>query len=64
MTTMKIIRDKDGKCINIGDWDYQYDVENKPRNPLPKDATQSNEEVITGWDDGLYVHDDPRAIKL
>lgn len=30
---------------------------------LLKDAVESDEEVITGWDGGLYAYDDPRAIK-
>lgn len=60
---MKIYRDKDGKCINIGEWNYMVDENGNVMNPLPEDAVESNEEVITGWDDGLYVYDDPRAIK-
>ena len=32
-------------------------------NPLPKEAVESDEEVIVGWDGGRYVHDDPKAIK-
>lgn len=60
---MKIYRDKDEKCINIGDWDYMVDGKGNAMNPLPEDAIESDEEVIIGWDGGLYVHDDPRAIK-
>jgi hypothetical protein len=60
---MKIYRDQNGICINIGDWDYQFDNENKPRNPLPEGAVESDEEVIVGWDGGRYAHDDPRAVK-
>ncbi len=56
---MKIYRDKANKCINIGDWDNKDGL-----NPLPKDAIESDEEVIVGWDGGLYAHDDPRANKL
>lgn len=60
---MKIYRDKEGKCINIGDWNTMIDENGVELNPLPTDAVESNEEVVTGWDGGLYVHDDPRAFK-
>lgn len=59
---MKIYRNKDNVCINIGEWDTQT-IDGIERNPLPKDAVESDEEVITGWDGGLYAYDDPRAIK-
>jgi hypothetical protein len=55
---MKIYRDETGKCINIGEWDDKDGL-----NPLPSDAVESDEEVIVGWDGGLYAHNDPRAIK-
>lgn len=55
---MKIYRDSQGKCINIGEWDYKDGL-----NPLPSDAIESDEEVVVGWDGGLYAHDDPRAVK-
>ena len=55
---MKIYRDAKGICINIGEWDH-----NDGLNPLPTDAVESDEEVVVGWDGGLYVHDDPRKAK-
>lgn len=66
MTVMKVIRDADGRVINIGEWDYLY-AEIEPgkdpvaTNPLPDGATESDEEVVTGWDGGLYVKGDARA---
>jgi len=30
-------------------------------NPLPKGATSRQEDIIEGWDGGLYVKGDPRA---
>ena len=67
---MKVIRDIDGKVINIGEWDYCYSTEFGENgdevfvatNPMPAGATESDEEVVTGWDGGLYAADDPRAI--
>ncbi|NBU72071.1 MAG: hypothetical protein EBS53_11605 [Bacteroidetes bacterium] len=55
---MKIYRDENGRCVNIGEWN---NLEGK--NPMPDNLTESDEEVIIGWDGGLYVHDDPRANK-
>jgi hypothetical protein len=55
---MKIYRNAQGTCINIGEWDDKDGL-----NPLPADAVESDEEVIVGWDGGRYVHDDPKAIK-
>lgn len=55
---MKIYRNKEGVCINIGNWDDSNGL-----NPLPTDAVESDEEVIVGWDKGLYVFNDPRAVK-
>jgi hypothetical protein len=54
---MKIIKDKDGNLINIGDWD---DKEGK--NPLPEDATEHDAEVVTGYDGGLYLADNPKRL--
>lgn len=62
MTTKKIYRDAQGKCINIGEWDYMVDENRKIRNPLPAGAYEDQADVIVGWDGGLYVSDDPRAI--
>lgn len=67
---MKVIRDTDGAVINIGDWDYSVSVRvdaetgseiSVVNNPLPEGATEHEEVVVTGWDGGLYVQDDPRA---
>lgn len=66
---MKVIRDSNGRVINIGEWDYQKQViindfgeeEVVIQNKLPEGSTESDEEVITGWDDGLYAANDPRA---
>jgi hypothetical protein len=63
---MKIYRDAQGKCINIGEWDFQVAVVDGVetiQNPLPQGAMESDEEVVVGWDGGLYVHDDPRRTK-
>jgi hypothetical protein len=63
---MKIYRNAQGACINIGEWDYQIKVVDGVEtiyNPLPNDFVESNEEVVTGWDGGLYAHDDPRRNK-
>jgi hypothetical protein len=54
---MKIIRDKNGNLINIGDWD---DKEGK--NPLPEGATEHDAEVVEGYDKGFYLADDPRRL--
>jgi len=66
---MKVIRDMDGKPINIGEWDYVYVLElggdgeevSVATNPLPPGATEADEEVIVGFDGGFYAADDPRA---
>lgn len=61
---MKIYRDSKGNCINIGDWDYVTQIEDGVEvhlNPLPDGAYEDEAEVITGWDGGLYLADDPRA---
>ena len=62
MIKMKIYRDVNGKCINIGDWDYMIDENKHIKNPIPDGAYEDQTDVITGWDDGLYVFDDPRAL--
>lgn len=53
----KIIRDADGNCINIGDWD---DINGE--NSIPDGAYEDDAEIITGYDGGIYLHDDPRAL--
>jgi len=69
---MKIYRDKLGKVINIGEWDYVEETitdeetgeeSTVQHNPLPKDAIESDEDVVGGWDGGLYVHDDERQLQ-
>jgi hypothetical protein len=62
---MKIYRNAEGKCINIGDWDYQVEMVNGveiTRNPFPKDATEHDVEVVTGYDGGLYLADEPKRL--
>ena len=54
---MKIIKDKNGNPINIGDWD---DLDGA--NPLPDGATEYDAEVVTGYDGGLYLADDPKRL--
>jgi len=66
---MKVIRDKEGKVINIGEWDFQKSIITEDDgsesvvigNPFPDGATESEEDVVTGWDGGLYVDGDPRS---
>lgn len=63
---MKIYRNAQGACVNIGEWDFQVaivDGVEKIQNPLPQDVAESDEEVVIGWDGGLYAHDDPRRMK-
>ena len=48
----KVIRSADGKIINIGDWDYQYDDEGKVLNPMPDGAYEDTAEIVE--DNGLY----------
>ena len=63
---MKIIKDKDGNLINIGDWDYKIDEslpeDERIKNPLPEGATEHDAEVVTGYDGGLYLADDPKRL--
>jgi hypothetical protein len=54
---MKVIKDKDGVVINIGDWDDAAGT-----NPLPDGAYEDEAEVVTGYDGGLYLADDPRRL--
>lgn len=59
---MKIIKDKDENLINIGDWDFKIDVSQQIQNPLPEGATEHDAEVVTGYDGGLYLADDPKRL--
>lgn len=58
---MKVIKSADGVLLNIGDWDYQIDDDGNVGNPLPYGAVEADEEVVTGFDGGLYLSTDPRA---
>ncbi|MFZ4823617.1 hypothetical protein ACL6MW_18055 [Pseudomonas putida] len=62
---MKVYRNSRGEVRNIGDWNYlitqDEDGNDVINNPLPDSYVESDEEVITGWDGGLYVLGDPRA---
>lgn len=62
---MKVYRNSKGQVRNIGEWDYMISVDDDGNdvigNPLPSTYIESDEEVITGWDEGLYVAGDPRA---
>ena len=68
----KVYRDANGRVVNIGDWDFLEDIVINEdtgesitiqHNPLPEGLTISDEVVISGWDGGLYVEDDPRAVE-
>ncbi|CAN7361209.1 hypothetical protein [Paenibacillus sp. LjRoot56] len=52
-----------GKVINIGEWDYQYEqIENEmvARNPMPEGAGIVELEILEGADGGLYAADQVR----
>lgn len=73
---MKIYRNGAGACVNIGEWDYSISEEPQVAvnadgdeeivmvsvigNPMPDGLIESDEEVVIGWDGGLYAHDDAR----
>jgi hypothetical protein len=61
---MKILRDLNGRVEHIGDWDFLVVVDDNGNetinNPMPPGLTESDEEVVMGWDGGLYAYDDPR----
>ena len=48
----KVIKSADGKVINIGDWDYQYDDEGTALNPMPDGAYEDTAEIVD--DNGLH----------
>lgn len=59
---MKVYRDAQGNLINIGEWDENR-VEDEQgniviKNPLPADAVESEEDVVTGADGGKYLKSD------
>lgn len=66
MTTQKIYRDAQGRCINIGEWDFMLandqDGNEVVGNPLPDGAYLDEAEIVAGWDGGLYLVDDPRRL--
>lgn len=59
---MKVYRDQQGNVIHIGEWNEAQTVDEKGniiiQNPLPPGAVQSEEEVISGANGGLYVKSD------
>lgn len=57
---LKIYRDKEGKLINIGEWEFMNNGE-IDLNPLPDDAYAEQAEIVEGYDGGLYLADDPKA---
>jgi hypothetical protein len=59
---MKIIKDKNGNLINIGDWNFKLNENQEIQNPFPEDATEHDEEVVTGYDGGLYLANDPKRL--
>ena len=58
---MKVIKSADGVLLNIGDWDFEIDEDGQPQNPMPFDAVETEEEVVVGYDGGLYLAEDVRA---
>lgn len=63
---MKIIRNAQGECINIGPWDFMVDQApdgtSVALNPMPEGAYEDEADVVTGKDGGLYLADDPRRM--
>lgn len=55
---MKIYRDANNVIINIGEWDDKDGL-----NLLPEGSTEHNAEIVTGYDGGLYLADDPRRLQ-
>lgn len=62
---MKVYRNKDGKVINIGEWDFMITHEEDQdgslqeviNNPLPEYSTYKDEEIYILEDGGLSVLD-------
>jgi hypothetical protein len=58
---MLVIRDVNGKVINIGEWDYLKEdnikddgsIETVIHNPMPEGATSQEEDIVTLPDGGL-----------
>jgi hypothetical protein len=62
--TTECIFNQDGKLINIGPWDYQFeqaDEASEPvaQNPLPEDAYSEEREVFIDDDGGRHLAKDP-----
>ena len=65
-----VIRDADGRVINIGPWDHGWqwmaDGDDPPTlvetNPPPPGAWEDDTAVVSGWDGGLYATDDIRRL--
>lgn len=55
----KVYRDSNGTVINIGDWDYMITLDENEleiiNNPLPENATITQEEIEYAEDGGLRV---------
>lgn len=47
MTTMKVIRDKDGNIINIGDWDFRIERRQMTQKVMEKTLDQRGQEIET-----------------
>lgn len=60
---MKIYKDSSGNLINIGEWDYAI-FNGIKTNPIPDEAISEDADIVTGYDGGLYLTDDPRASNL
>lgn len=63
----KVWRNQAGLVRNIGDWDEmpEYDETGTliaVHNPLPQSYTVADEEVVEGFDGGLYAANDPRRL--
>jgi hypothetical protein len=63
---MKVIKNSDGRVINIGPWDYCVSRDDNGdeiiTNPMPPGAYEAEADVVQGWDSGLYLADDPRRL--
>lgn len=57
MTTMTVIKDQDGKVINIGPWNS-----GEAGKPAPIGSYEDTADIVEGWDGGLYVSDDLRRL--
>lgn len=64
---MKVYRDAQGNLINIGEWnEHRVEDENGSivvKNPMPSDAVESDEEVVTGADGGKHLKSDYATLR-